>query len=53
MNMESRYLVTITENSGEVYDEFVITNPDGLIDLIGINAAIVGLVVEGEMDHGN
>jgi hypothetical protein len=51
MNMESRYLVTITENSGEVYDEFVITNPDGLIDLIGF--PIVGLVVEGEMDHGN
>ena len=49
--MEPRYLVTITENSGEVYDEFVITNTDGLIDLIGI--PIVGLVVEGEMDHGN
>ena len=49
--MEPRYLVTITENSGEVYDEFLITNPDGLIDLIGF--PIVGLVVEGEMDHGN
>ena len=50
--MESKYLVTITENSGEVYDEFVITNPDGLIDLILI-FPIVGVVVEGEMDHGN
>ena len=49
--MESKYLVTITENSGEVYDEFVITNPDALIDLIGL--PIVGVVVEGEMDHGN
>ena len=48
----SKYLVAITDyNSGEVYDEFVITNPDGLIDLIGF--PIVGLVVEGEMDHGN
>ena len=45
---ESKYLVTITENSGEVYDEFVITNPDALIDLIGI--PIVGLVVGGEIE---
>ena len=46
--MEPRYLVTITENSGEVYDEFVITNPDGLIDLIGI--PILGLVAGGEIE---
>ena len=32
----SKYLVTITDQMGEVYDEFVITNPDVLIDLIGM-----------------
>ena len=33
----SKYLVTITDyNDGEAYDEFVITNPDALIDLIGL-----------------
>ncbi len=49
--MESKNVVTITENSGEVYDEFVITNPDAVIDRIGL--PIVGVVAEGEMDHGN
>ena len=45
----SRYLVTITDyNDGETYDEFVITNPDALIDLIGLPN--VGVVADGEME---
>jgi hypothetical protein len=41
----SNYLVTITDHdTGETYDEYVITNPDALIDLIG--APIVGKVTQ-------
>ena len=41
----SKYLVTITDyNDGEAYDEFVITNPDALIDLIQL--PIVGLITD-------
>jgi len=43
----SKYLVTITEyDDGEAYDEFVITNPDALIDFIQL--PIVGVVADGE-----
>ena len=43
-----KYLVTITDYSnGEMYDEFVITNPDALIDFIQF--PIVGVVADGEM----
>jgi hypothetical protein len=44
----SKYLVTITDNDGEVYDEFIITNPDALIDFIGLPT--VGMIADGEMD---
>jgi hypothetical protein len=44
----SRYLVTITDNGGKVWDEFVITNPNALIDLIGLPS--VGVVADGEME---
>lgn len=30
----SKYLVTITDNMGNVYDEYVITNPEALSDMI-------------------
>lgn len=41
----SKYLVTITDyNNGEAYDEFVITNPDALIDFIQL--PIVGLITD-------
>ena len=43
----SKYLVTITDyNDGEAYDEFIITNPDALIDFILF--PIVGVVADGE-----
>ena len=42
----SKYLVTIIDNSGEIYDEFVITNPDALIDSIGLFGVLPG----GELD---
>lgn len=41
----SKYLVTITDNMGDLYDEFVITNPDALIDSMGL----FGVIPEGEM----
>ena len=40
-----KYLVTITDDMGEIYDEFVITNPDALIDSLGL----FGVIPEGEM----
>lgn len=40
-----KYLVTITDNMGDLYDEFVITNPDALIDSMGL----FGVIPEGEM----
>ena len=42
-NRMSNYLVTITDyDTGETFDEYIITNPDALIDLIG--TPIVGKV---------
>ena len=41
-----KYLVTITDNMGDLYDEFVITNPDALIDSIGLFGVLPG----GELD---
>jgi len=44
-NTMSNYLVTITDyETGETFDEYVITNPDALIDLIG--SPIVGKVTQ-------
>jgi hypothetical protein len=41
-----KHLVTITNEDGEVYVEFVITNPDYLIELIGLPD--VGVIPGGE-----
>ena len=43
-----KYLVSITYGDNEVYDEFVITNPEALIELLDLPA--VGLIPGGELD---
>jgi hypothetical protein len=46
----SKYLITITDNMGEVYDEYVITNPDSLIHVLSINSDLFGIVPGGEWE---
>lgn len=44
-----RFLVTITDNDGETYDQFVITDADALIELMGFTP--VGVIPDGTMDE--
>ena len=46
-----KYLVTITDNIGEVHGEWVVTNPDAISDLLDRNADRFGVIPAGNVEE--